>query len=321
MKIGTSASMVAIVTVFVVGSAYLIFDVVKVDWFTHYTDITMVAPDSGGLLERSPVLLSGIRVGEVDSVGTHGRRAEIKFRVDSRYHLPAAGPVRIESLSGLGEPYLEFTPSREDFAGPAMRNGQIVAADRVQAPVSIPEFAATVTKLLNQLDPHTLESIIDTFSRGLEGTEAVVPNLARSTDLLAATLLSRTTVLRDMLTNVQAITPDLGQAGTELDQAVPAWQQFGPNVDKLAGVVGAWAKNGNIGQDYTTGLGLVPFMDHLMDYLHKSGPDIAELSPAITPLIADATSMVGRLDLSSLIAQALNATDNDGALHLEVGVR
>src|SRR5207249_4407799 len=115
--------------------------------------------------------------------------------------------ARIESLSGLGEAYLDFRP-RGGGAGPYLRDGQTVDADKIVMPISIPEVAQTATRILNQLGPQAMGAIIETFSQGLAGTEAVIPQLSRSTDLLAATLLARSDVIRDMLIAFQAKASD-----------------------------------------------------------------------------------------------------------------
>lgn len=58
---------------------------------------------------------------------------------------------------------------------------------------------------MEQLDPQTLVAIVETFTRGLAATEVVDPQLARSTSLLAATLLARTDAIRAMLVDLQAL--------------------------------------------------------------------------------------------------------------------
>jgi hypothetical protein len=71
---------------------------------------------------------------------------------------------------------------------------------------------------------------------------------------------------------------------------------------------------------YQQGDGLVPFLQKLTEWIDEAGPDIQPLAPAIEPL-ADATAAaVPRLDLSTLIAQAAQATSPPGSLHLRVNV-
>ncbi|MEV0297372.1 MlaD family protein [Nocardia sp. NPDC050710] len=323
MKFSSIASLGAIGAIFVIGSSYLSFGVVRVDWFVEQTSATMVVRDSAGLLPRSKVLLSGLEIGQVTSVRHVGETIEIGFRYDADYHVPVTSTVRIEALSGLGEPYLDFRPTAP--GGPYLIDGARLDADRVVAPVSIPEVARTATQLLQQVDPAAVGSIIDTFTTGLAGTEAVVPQLSRATDLLAATLLSRTALIRDMLVAMQANATEMAWGGDQLTEAAPAWTDFGPRVAQVADAIARVIRIGDTPADYLTDteemIGLVPLVNELAAEIEKLGPDLRTLLPVFTPLFDLTTGIIGQIDLGSLISQALHATDPDGALQLRITVK
>ncbi|WP_169584953.1 MlaD family protein [Antrihabitans stalactiti] len=317
MKPSSALSLSAIATVFVVGSAYLTFDVVHVDWFKNYTTATMTLPNSGGLVPRSPVLLSGLRVGEVTTVENTETGVEVAFRVSDDYRIPVASEVSIEILSALGEPYVEFKPVRDD--GRFLENGQHIDTAAIQVPLSIPEMARTVTDLLGQLDPDAVSSIVDTFTQALSGTASVVPTLARSTSLLAATLLSRTPQINSALIDMQTIASDMEWVGPSLTDAAPTWTEMGRLIDKVVAAFAELARTPGMPDSYTEGTGLLPFLQSLSAWIDRVGPDLAPLVPVLQPLAAEAETSLGRIDLSALIAQALDAT-GDSALHLYVNV-
>ncbi|MGW4739437.1 MlaD family protein [Nocardia xishanensis] len=322
-RLGPLASLGAIAAILLIGVGYLSFGVVRVGWFTEYTEATMTVPDSGGLLPRSKVLLSGIQIGQVTAV-THTRESiEVAFRYDAGYRVPENSSVRIETLSALGEPYLEFRPTAAD--GPYLRDGDRLTAASVQRPVSIPEVARTATQLLEQVDPATVAAIIDNFSTGLAGTEAVIPQLSRAGDLLAATLLSRTDLIRRLLVDMQAHVTDMTWAGGELAAAATPWAEFGPRVSEVAAAIARVVRIGDTPADYLTDtedvIGLLPFLDALTQKLDLLGPELRELFPVIQPLLALTTGVIGKVDLGSLISQALHATTPDGALQLQITVR
>ncbi|WP_024806355.1 MlaD family protein [Nocardia sp. BMG51109] len=317
------ASSAAILAIAVIGSAYLAFGVANVDWLRQTMSVTMAIPESGGLMTHSKVLLSGVQVGEVVSV-THAEQAvRIGLRIDAGYRVPAASPARIEALSGLGEPYLDFRPTSGD--GPYLRDGQSVRADRVVTPLSIPEVAKTTTELLRQLDPAALTSIVDTFDQATDGTEAIVPPLSRATDLLAATLLSRTVVLREMLTAAQAHAHDMGWTEPALRRAAQPWADFGPALSDVAAAVGRFARIGTVPDDYLVDnentLGALPLLREIAEIMKKTGPQTESMIPMLRPVLESATRAVGTLDLSSLITQALQTVDPDGALRLQISVK
>jgi phospholipid/cholesterol/gamma-HCH transport system substrate-binding protein len=324
IKPGSVVSLAAIAAILIIGSSYLSFGVVKVGWLKNYTDATMVLADSGGLLPRSKVLLSGIEVGKVTSVSHTGNKVSVQFRVDDKYRIPTSSIARIESLSGLGESYLDFRP-RGGGAGPYLRDGQTVDADKIVMPISIPEVAQTATRILNQLDPQAMGAIIETFSQGLAGTEGVIPQLSRSTDLLAATLLARSDVIRDMLVAFQAKASDMSWSGPALHDAADPWAAFGPRVSEVAASIARVIRKGDVPADYLTDtadtVGLVPFLRQLAAKIDQIGPDLASMIPLLQPLAALATNAVRPLDIGGLITQALSATSPDGTLNFQITVK
>lgn len=323
MKPSSLLSLASILAILVIGSGYLAFGVARVEVFGHDIDATLTVPQSGGLLPRSKVLLSGVQVGQITSVTHVAAGVLVRLRVSDRYPIPTASAVRIEGLSGLGESYIEFEPT--SGAGPYLRDGQAVQATKTAAPVSIPEVAATTTELMHQLDPAALSSIVDTFSQAVAGTESVVPELGRATDLLASTLVSRTDLIRRMLLALQTHATDMDWAQPALLDASGPWADFGPRVSDVAASIAAVIRQGNLPDsflDNSSGkLGLVPFLQQLTDRVRQLGPELAPLAPLITPLYATATPLIQRLDLGSLIDQALHATSPDGTLRLQVTVK
>ncbi|MFI9504013.1 MlaD family protein [Nocardia sp. NPDC052566] len=323
MKLAPAASLGAIATILVVGSSYLTFGVVKVNWLKEDITATMLLPDSGGLIDRSKVLLHGIEIGRVTSVSHAGSAVEVAFRYSADYHIPTASSARIETLSGLGEPYLEFRPTSGD--GPYLRDGQRVDARTVAAPVSIPEVARTVTRMLEQVDPKAVGAIIDNFGQAFAGTQAMIPELSRSTDLLAATLLSRTDLIRRMLVAMQSRADDMWWAGPELDKASVPWAAFGPRVSDVAAAIARVIRIGDTPGDYLTAtdevIGLVPLVNQITEKLKILGPDARALLPVFEPLIATTNRVAGRVDLSALISQALHGTSPDGTVNLQITVK
>ncbi|WP_306363485.1 MlaD family protein [Nocardia sp. CC227C] len=322
MRAKTLLSLTSILTILVVGSAYLAFGVVRVTWFSEQVHATMYVPESGGLLPRSKVLLSGVEVGRITAVEHVPGAVEVRFRVDADHPIPTASAVRIEGLSGLGESYLLFDPPSAE--GPYLSDGQVVRATKISAPVSIPDIARTTTELLRQLDPTALASIVETFTEATENTEAVIPQLSRATDLLAATLLARTDVIRQLLIALQANASDMAWSGPALIQASEPWAEFGPRVIDVADSIARVIRAGNLPESFLVEdpdtIGLAPFLRELTVRVDRMGPELAPLIPLLEPVLALAPPLVSQLDLGSLIAQALHATTPDGTLRLRITV-
>ncbi|MFI6213401.1 MlaD family protein [Nocardia brasiliensis] len=323
MKTNPLFSLLSIIVLLIAGTTYLAFGVVRVGWLDDTLTTTLNVPDSGGLVADSKVLLSGIEIGRVTAVSHTRGQVQVELRVSTRYPVPTSSIVRIEALSALGEPYLDFRPPNGD--GPYLRDGQTLSGDQVRAPTSLAEVAATTTELLRQLDPAALTSIVATLSTGLSGTESLIPEISRATDLLAATLLSRSAILQQLLTDLQTRAPRVGAIGDGLAAAAQPWQDFGPRVAEVANTIAGMIRAGDMPQAFTVDdgntLGLLPLLDKLSDKLNALGPELQQLLPLLKPLADTATGTARQLDLSALISQALHATTPDGTLRLQLTIK
>ncbi|MCX4092055.1 MlaD family protein [Nocardia sp. alder85J] len=318
IKPGTLASLGGIAAITVVGASYLTFGVVRADPFADYTRATMVLTDSGGLGAGSPVLLTGIEVGRITTVRHTAAGVEVGLRIAADRHVPTDSTVTIEHLSALGEPYVEFR-SRTG-AGPYLRDGQRLETANVRMPLSIPAVARLVAKTIDQLDPAVVGSLVGTAGQALTGTDAAIPNLARSGDLLAAAIMSRSPRIGDLLNSFQAAAADIDWAGPATSAAAPAFVHFTRTLDDLVAAVGRLV-DAQPPQTYTGGSGLVPFLGKLTDALHQLGPELKSLTPALQPLADAATTAAPNLDISALITQALDDVTPDGAVRLRVTVK
>ncbi|WP_067824638.1 MlaD family protein [Nocardia inohanensis] len=313
------ASLGAIAAVLLIGAGYLTFGLLRFDPLGEHTDARLLLLDSGTVGPRTPVLLTGIEVGEVTAVHKVTDGVEVQFRLDGEYRVPAASAVRIENLSALGEPYIEFRPTSE--AGPYVADGQLLDLRKTRAPTRIPELATKVVAVVNQFDPKTITGLVNTFDQALAGTESEVPRLERANKLLAATILSRTDVLRRLLTDLQTAGADMDWAGPGLAESGPYWGLLGERLDQLISTASGIFEVGNAPADYLNGDGIVPFLKRLDAFLAEHGPELAPLVPALRPLTDRAVSAVAPLDISALISTALAAVSADGAVRLQPGAK
>lgn len=317
MKIGALASLGGIAAITVLGASYLTFGVVRVDPFADFTAASLEISNSGGLSVGSPILLTGIEIGEVTGIDTSaGGRVQVDFRYGAEHKVPMSSVVTIEHLSSLGEPYVQFVPRGAD--GPYLADGQRLTGENVRTPMSIPEVARLVTKTVEQLDPAVVGSLVDTLGTAMVGTENVVPELARAGDLLAAALMSRAPAIGELQNNFEYVSGDIGWAGPATAAAAPAFVRLSQVIDQFVESVGR-ATEGDP-QMYLREGGLVPLLEQLTAKLQEIGPELAALLPGLRPLTESVTAAAPQLDLSTLIAQALHDTDAD-AVKVRVAIK
>ena len=318
MNLRATVSLSAIAAVLVLGIAYMTVGVLHLDPRRGYFTADMRLDNSGGLGANSPVLYDGVQVGRTQAVRTQATGVLVRLRIDDRYHIPASSAVRIEQLSALGEPYIEFAPTTGD--GPYLRDGQVIAADRIQMPMTITALSARLVQLMDQLHPEAVSHLVGTFDTALSGTDAAMQTLQRSTDLLAATLLSRTEAVRRLFSDMQAMGADMAWVGPSLAEAGPQLGDFGTSLTKIVESGSILAGRRPV-PDYFTGTGLVPFLKDLNTLMQKIGPDVAPLAPVLQPVVNGAVAHAPRIDISTLISQALQNTDPDGTLHFRIKLK
>ena len=69
----------------------------------------------GGLKPRAPVVIGGVKVGQVKSIGLDGElRARVGLDVDGRLRLPSDTSASILTAGVLGDQYVELTPGGEE---------------------------------------------------------------------------------------------------------------------------------------------------------------------------------------------------------------
>ncbi|MGX1810623.1 MlaD family protein [Nocardia sp. NPDC055321] len=317
MTRGTWASLLGIATVFVFGSAYLTVSIAQIDPFEQRATVTMLLERSGSLAEGSPVLLRGIDVGEVERIDYTGRRVKVALRLRGHPQIPVTSAVRIETLSALGEPYIEFSP--ESATGPFLRDGQELDTRQVSEPLSLSQAARSLTHLLSELDPAVIASLTGALDRALDGTDSVTPTLSRATELLSATLIARMPQLEQLMKDLQDMGGDMEWFEPSAVSAAPLWtlfaQRFSEIVDSLAGI----SNVGDTPAMYLEGDGLVPVLERTTAWLDEHGPELARLAPVLAPLAGTPSS--ASIDLGALISQALAAVGTDDTVHLRITLK
>ncbi|MFI6998211.1 MlaD family protein [Nocardia sp. NPDC050175] len=319
MKTSSVFSLGAILLVLISGIGYLGFVVLQMNPLTGHITATMTLPGSGGIGVGSPVLLSGLEAGKVTSVRKIASGVEITLHLQDSPPIPVASTVRIENLSALGEPYIEFEAERN--TGPYIRDNQSIDTGTAQLPMTIPEVSERVVKVLQQLDPKTIAELVGTADVALTGTDNEIPRLARSTTLLAATLLSRTSTIRQLLTDLQTLGSDMNWTGPSLAAGGPEWADLGRQLADAIAVTAHSFDKGIQPAAYLQQDGLVAFLHDLTTYLEKIGPRTAAQLPALRPLLDSARDSAAQLDLGALLSQALSTVGTNNAVRLQIHVK
>ncbi|KXO88820.1 MlaD family protein [Tsukamurella pseudospumae] len=314
MKKSTFFSLLTFAVVMVLGTAYLAFSVVQWRPLTDYRSVTMKLDDANQLLPGSSVLVRGVKIGDIESIGRADGKVVVKFRYDSKYKIPADTKLRIEQLSAVGEPYVDFRP--DTLSGPYLADGSTIDIAKVKQPLSLPETFKLISQLTTSINSTDLGGITETLSDATSNTQASLPNLSQAGDLLAATITSRMPNLRRMFENTQNYQSDMSWLPGAIDEFGPSTRTF---VMKDIGVLKALdtLMKGIDGPNMlaqTVNPNLFKIAPNTSKLLANLGP----ITEPLVPVVQALTDVLPQIDMAALLSQALNTVGSDSAANLTV---
>ncbi len=278
------------------------------------TNLVMKIPDVNGLVYDSNVLLRGVPVGKITALETDLAGATVHFWVDDRYPVPVDTEVKIGSLSALGEAYIEFAP--KTGSGRMLQDGEYIDTKRVVQPPSVSDLAASMGRVLSQLDPVALERIVNEADAAIPPPETVLPNLTRTSRLLknvAADMNGKGAVLLD---NFQTLLRNASWVGPLLSDLIPYPPKIGWGAQGVfAGLVTITSHGGP-----DTLYRFHHLLDRIQRLLDSNGGDLKVIGERFMPQVKAIAGALMNLDPSQIMSNILATLPEDGAVTLHVSV-
>ncbi|MGV9799401.1 MCE family protein [Mycobacterium sp. NPDC003449] len=182
----------------------------------HY-QVAVDLPAAGGLYPNANVTYRGTTVGRVSTIvlTDHGARAELTM--DTGHTIPQDSDAHVHSQTAIGEAYIEFVP--RSGQGAAMKNGDVVAADRTTLP---PDINALLSATNNGLQAIPHDNLDTAISEAYAAVGGLGPELSRI-------ITGYNTITSDARANLNALTTIVDQSKPVLDaqtnsaDAIRAW--------------------------------------------------------------------------------------------------
>ena len=211
----TFFSVVSVIALGVMGIGYL--DLPKM-WFGvgHYK-VTLALAASGGLYKNGNVTYRGVEVGRIEDVALSATGVDAVLSLDSDIKIPADLVAQVHSQTAVGEQYVELVP--RSGTGPALKNGDVIPADRTTLP---PDINAVLTATNNGLQaiPHDdLKTAIDESYTAVGGLGPEISRIVNGTTTLAADARRNL----DSLTNVIDHSKPILDSQTDTAGSIQAW--------------------------------------------------------------------------------------------------
>ncbi|GAB20378.1 Mce family protein [Gordonia effusa NBRC 100432] len=311
-----SINVVTFAVVILVCGIYLASQVYRWNPVQEYSTVSMEVRNTDLVLRGTGVFVDGVRTGEVSDVRVTPTGATLTLRYPRDQRIARDTNVEISMQSALGEPYINFESAAS--AGPYLRDGDRIAAERIEQPESIPAIFDLITNLTSVIAADPMASLLHTAWEALEGTDQAWDDISHGSQLIARMLLSHSPQLRTMFVNTQRYSGDLGwlvsalpEFGSGLGVALDHYTIALRKVERLIVVT-----------DLHTTLQqtLNPFLIRLNGYLAKILPPTMDAIGPLMPIATALNQTLPQINVSELLSNALQLFGSGKAARLVVTV-
>ncbi|WP_246002908.1 MlaD family protein [Nocardia tenerifensis] len=307
-------STIGLVLVFVVGAAYLMISVMRVNPLKSSYTVTVNLDRSGGLQPGNDVTLRGYRVGKVTSIKLtdRGQAIAAAAEIDTKYKIPVDTAISVQALSGAGEQYIDFRPGSDH--APFLGDGAVIEfdADKIKTPTPIWSVLDNSSALIAQIDPDKFGVILRELDTALSGGPDQLRGMVNGISLAMAgfdNLLPQTTNLIANLRTIANTTsnaqPDLG---TLTRNSGVLFDQFNKANTELQGVL-------ERAPGQLTSLGAV--IDKTSDPITSLAANFAAMTKAAQLRLPALRALFPSLALG---ADALGVPAHDGEFHAIIDI-
>lgn len=314
MKKSTFFSLLTFALVMVLGTAYIAFSVLHWRPLADYRSVTMKLDNANQLLPDSSVLLRGVKVGNVETIDRKDGKVVVKFRYDGKYKIPSDTGLRIEQLSAVGEPYIDFRP--ETLNGPYLADGSTIDIAKIKEPLSLPETFKLISGLTSNINSTDLGGITETLADATSNTQGSLPNISQAGDLLARTLTARMPNIRRMMENTQNYQADMDWLPGAIAEFGPATRTFVVKDVEVLKALDVLMKGINGPEMLTKSVN--PFLMKIAPNTSKLLSNLGPMTEPLVPVVQALTDVLPQIDMAALLSQALNTVGSDGAANLTV---
>ena len=137
------------------------------------TTVTAYFPEVLALYPGDKVLIMGVEVGAIDTIGTAGDKMKVVFHYNSKYKVPENASASVLNPSLVASRVIQLSPPYT--GGPAMNDGAVIPIERTQIPIEYDELRNELTRILKELGPTPQQpkgpfgDVIESFADGFAG--------------------------------------------------------------------------------------------------------------------------------------------------------
>jgi len=188
--------------------------------------VRLELPATGGLYRFGNVTYRGVQIGKVTAVSLKPGGIEATLSLDASPKIPANLDVRVDSMSAVGEQYVELRPRGN--AGPVLRDGSVITATARALPQAVGPTLDKLSGLLESIPKDKLGALLDETFEGFNGAGYDLGSLFDS----AATIGGRLNSVADQSKDL------IGDSAPLLDTQAQAVNSIRRWAHAVAGITG-----------------------------------------------------------------------------------
>lgn len=198
MTRGLLPRLLALLAVVLLGTWYVLTQVLQFSFGRGPYDVTLELPRAGGIYENATVTYNGVNVGSVTGIDVATDLVRVTLAIDRDRSIPSDVDAQVRQLSAVGEQYVDLVPASAD--GPALEEGSVIPADRASVPVAIGTALDDLGALLDSLDEQNLTTVQDFLASGFIGTGPDLRSLVVNSQQLTRALQAAQPATVDLIT-------------------------------------------------------------------------------------------------------------------------
>ncbi|MEV0085602.1 MCE family protein [Saccharopolyspora sp. NPDC050642] len=183
----------------------------------RFTDVT-------NLNEGDEVRISGVKVGQVESIEVVDRRfAEVRFNVSDR-RLPSSVTATIKYRNLVGQRYIALEQGAGESSGVLAPGGEI-PLERTKPALDLTVLLGGFKPLFQALSPEDVNKLSYEIIQVLQGEGGTVESLLAHTASLTSTIASRDQVIGQVIDNLNGVLDTVNARDQQLSELIGQLQQ------------------------------------------------------------------------------------------------
>jgi phospholipid/cholesterol/gamma-HCH transport system substrate-binding protein len=196
-----------------VCAAWLVQQTGNIRLFASTNSYEAVLDDVSGLVDQDSVLLSGVRVGEVEGIEIERGKAVVTFTVDDDVEVHDTWEVGARWRNVTGQRYFYLYPVGD---GEVLEPGSRIPIERSRSVADIGLFFERLTPLLRAINPEQQNRVVEALNTALDGKEQRTQQLVADLGSLSNTLADQDDKIRRVLRQGDALLTNYAQRKEEI---------------------------------------------------------------------------------------------------------